>query len=390
MTAATVLVTGAMGQVGRRTTQLLLDRGRAVIALDLDNEATRAAAAEFLPGSGTLVTAYVDLLDRDGLTALVAEHRPDAVVHLAAAVAPAAYRNPPMARRVNVEGTANLIAAAQQLVPPPLFVEASSASVYGSRNPHTHADLLTAATPTNPVDFYGEDKVTAERLVADSGLPHASLRLGGIISPDSLTTMSADHDLLVRSFPHDTRIHVVDARDVALAFANAVDRGPAIDGKILLVGGDPTSCLLRQQQVTDDLATAVGIGAIGPAGLLPGDPGDERGWGLTDWFDTTEAQDLLDFQEHSWRETCAWVAAAVPGWQRIVARLLAPLLRLLLRTVRRVQRRRDRRGEYADPWALLAAHYGTDVLANTHRSDAVGPGGTGASEPPGGTPPHAR
>ncbi len=362
--ARTVLVTGAMGQVGTRVAQILLDRGRTVIAVDLDNEATRAAVAAFTPAAGTLVPAFVNLLDAEALNSLFATHQPDAIVHLAAVVAPPAYRNPPMARKVNVEGTANLIAAANYLDTPPLFVEASSASVYGSRNPYTHAERLTAATPTNPVDFYGEDKVTAEKLVEASGLPHASLRLGGIISPDSLKTAGADHDLLVRSFPYDNRIHAVDARDVALAFANAVDRAATIDGKVLLIGGNETYVLL-QHEVTDDLTTAVGIGAVGTAGLLPGDPADERGWGLTDWFDTTEAQELLDFQEHDWKETCAWVAEAIPAWQRRIAWILGPLLRLILRTVRRVQRRRDRRGTYADPWALVSARYGSEILAPT-------------------------
>lgn len=361
--ARTVLVTGAMGQVGKRATQILLDRGRTVIALDLHNPATEKVAASFDVGTGMLVPAYVDLLDSAALTALLAEHRPDAIVHLAAVVAPPAYRNPRLARRVNVEGTANLVAAALALPDPPLFLEASSSGVYGSRNPHTRSDRLTAGTPVNPVECYGEDKVRAEQVVAASGLPFAVLRIGGIISPDTLRSAGPDYAVMMRAFPNDGRIHAVDARDVALAFANAVDRGPTIDGKTLLIGGNET-CALVQHVLEDDLAAAVGIGRLGPEANLPGDPDDERGWGLTDWFDTTESQALLEFQEHDWDETCAWVADSV-GPLRSVLAVLGPVLRPTLRWQRRRQRVKDGRGRYADPWRLIASVYGAEVLAPT-------------------------
>ncbi|MFL6022029.1 MAG: NAD-dependent epimerase/dehydratase family protein [Marmoricola sp.] len=357
----TVLVTGAMGQVGKRVVKILLGRGRTVIALDLDNAGTREVAAEFLPGAGTLVQAYADLTDSKALDALVAEHQPAVIVHLAAVVSPVAYRNPGLARRVNVEGTGNLIAAAKALPIAPLFLEASSSAVYGSRNPHTHPERLTHATPTRPTDCYGEDKVLAERLVSGSGLPHATLRIGGIISPDALAQAGEDYDVLVRAFPHDNRIHAVDARDVALAFANAVDSVLAVDGKVLLIGGNE-SYVLRQSELSDDLMQAIGIGRPGTRGLLPGDPGDENGWGLTDWFDTSEAQTLLDFQAHDWDQTCAWVAASVPAGQRRIAGLLAPLIRTRMRRKRLRENKADGRGQYADPWALIGARYGDGAV----------------------------
>lgn len=360
---APILVTGAMGQLGRHVAAILLQRGRAVIALDLDSPATRAAAAQLQASSGTLVPAWVDLLDPPALRALLAEHQPGAVLHLAAVVSPVCYRNPKLARRVNVEGTRNLVEAAKLLPQPPLFVEASSCSVYGSRNPHRHAGRLTAATPVNPVDCYGEDKVAAERIVAASGLPHAILRLGGIISPSAVSQASPDYMLLMRAIPRDNRIHAVDARDCALAFANAADRRDAIDGKILLIGGNESYVLL-EHQLEDGVTQALGLGRLGPGSGLPGDPRDDRGWGLTDWFDTREAQALLDFQRHDFADTLAWIAAS-QGPRRIVMRALGPLLRPLLLAFLAAQRRREGRGPYADPWKLIGGHYGREVLAPT-------------------------
>jgi nucleoside-diphosphate-sugar epimerase len=361
MSVGTILITGAFGQVGRRCAQILLDRGRTVVATDLRTEKTIAAAAELSPGGGTFIPAYIDLLDAEAVSDLVAKHRPGAIIHLAAVIAPPSYRNPALARRVNVGGTENLLAAAAQLPDPPLFLMASSAAVYGSRNPYRYPERITPETPVSPIDQYGEDKVLAEAAIRASGLPYALFRLGGVISPDSQAGISGDHLTLMRSMPGDNRIHTVDARDVALAFANAVDRGASIAGKVLLIGGNE-SCVMLQRDLEDDLMTAAGLGRLGPSASLPGDPSDDRGWSFTGWFDTTEAQALLDFQEHDWHETAAWVAES-QGRMRFVLRVLGPILRPVLRAVLKLQRRAEGRGPYADPWALIEKKYGPAALA---------------------------
>jgi nucleoside-diphosphate-sugar epimerase len=366
MTVGTILVTGAFGQVGRRCTQILLDRGRTVVATDLRTDKTIAAAAELSEGAGKLIPAYVDLLDAEAVRDLVATHRPQAIIHLAAIVSPPSYRNPGLARRINVGGTENLLAAALEtndaLPRPPLFLMASSAAVYGSRNPYRHPERITPDTEVQPIDQYGEDKVLAEAAIRASGLPYALYRLGGVISPDTQADINGDYLALMRSMPSDNRMHMVDARDVALAFANGVDREATIAGKVLLIGGNETYVLL-QRDLEDDLMTAAGLGPLGPAASLPGDPGDDRGWSFTGWYDTTEAEAMLDFQEHDWHQTMAWIAES-RGRQRIVLRTMGPILRPVLRVALIVQRRLEGRGPYADPWALIAKKYGLGALAN--------------------------
>ncbi|OBJ10399.1 oxidoreductase [Mycobacterium sp. 1482292.6] len=364
MTVDTVLVTGAFGQVGKRCTQILLDRGRTVVAMDLRNDNTVAVEKELAAGArpGTLIPAYTDLLDAEAVNALIATHEPGAVVHLAAIVSPPSYRNPGLARRVNVGGTENLLNACAALPRPPLFLMASSAAVYGSRNPYRQPERITPDTPVNPVDQYGQDKVLAEAAIRGSGLPYALYRLAGVISPDTQAGINGDYLTLMRSMPSDNRIHAVDARDVALAFANGVDRKDSISGKALLIGGNETYVLL-QHGLQDDLMRAAGLGPLGPSAGLPGDPADDRGWSFTGWYDTTEAQALLDFQEHDWNQTLAWLAES-QGHLRIVLRLLGPVLRPVLRAVLIVQRRLEGRGPYADPWSLIEKTYGPAALAS--------------------------
>ncbi len=364
MTATTILVTGAFGQVGKRCTQILLDRGRTVIAMDLRTDKTLAAERELSAGKrpDALIPAYIDLLDAEAVRDLVATHRPEAIVHLAAIVSPQSYRNPGLARKVNVGGTENLLAAAATLPRPPLFLMASSAAVYGSRNPYRHPERITLNTPVDPIDQYGQDKVLAEAAIRASGLPYALFRLGGIISPDTQANINGDYLLLMRSMPGDNQIHTVDARDVALAFANGVDREATIASKVLLIGGNESYVML-QRNLQDDMMAAAGLGRLGPSASLPGDPDDDRGWSFTGWFDTTEAQALLDFQEHDWHQTVAWIAES-QGHSRIVVQALGPILRPVLRAALMLQRRLEGRGPYADPWTLIAKKYGPAALAN--------------------------
>ncbi|OBA60567.1 oxidoreductase [Mycobacterium sp. 1100029.7] len=368
MTVDTILVTGAFGQVGKRCAQILLDRGRRVIATDLHNDKTVAVQKELSAGAPpeALIPAYVDLLDADAVRELIEAHQPQAIVHLAAVVSPVSYRNPGLARRVNVGGTENLLAAAATLPRKPLFLMASSAAVYGSRNPHRYPERITPDTPVNPIDQYGQDKVLAEAAIRASGLPHALYRLAGVISPDTQSGgVDPDNLVIMRSMPVDNRLHAVDARDAALAFANGVDRETAISGKALLIGGNET-CVMLEHELEGDLMSAVGLGRLGASVGLPGDPDDDRGWSFTGWYDTTEAQALLDFQEHDWRQTMDWVAQS-QGKVRIALRALGPILRPVLRIVIKLQNRAEGRGPYADPWAMIENKYGPAALAHADK-----------------------
>ncbi len=364
-----VLITGAFGQVGKRCTEILLSRGCTVVATDLRTDAVVAAADALVRDthSGVLQTVYADLLDAAAINDLVAEHKPSAIIHLAGMLSPPSYRNPRLARRVNVDGTTNVVQAAKALPVPPLLIFASSAAVYGSVNPYRYPGRITAQTPLNPIDQYGEDKVLAEAVIERSGLPYALLRLGGVVAPDGAANLNGDYLLLMRATPGDNRLHTVDARDVALAFANAVDRAETINGKALVIAGNETHVHLHRD-VEDDMFDAVGIGRLGPTASLPGDPEDDRGWAFTGWFDTAESQSLLDYQRHDWAQTIAWVAESQGQLLRTILPAVGPVFRPVMRAALAVQRRVEKRGRYADPWTLIAAKYGPQVLAASNET----------------------
>src|SRR6201995_900530 len=171
--AEKVLVTGGFGLVGSQTVRRLTADGHRVVATDLGTPAQRGAA-ESLPAGAE--ASWGNLTDQDEVDRLVTEVSPTAIVHPAAVIPPAVYRNRELGRRVNVDPTAALLRAAEASEHPPRFVLASSNAVYGSRNPYRHPDRLTAESPLRGSDLYGAHKIEAENLLRGSDLDWVILR----------------------------------------------------------------------------------------------------------------------------------------------------------------------------------------------------------------------
>ena len=347
MTGA-VLVTGALGHVGSTTVRELVADGTKVVATDVLTDANRKVVGK-LPKRAS--TYWADLTDADAVERMVADIEPSAIVHLAAVIPPSCYCNPTLARKVNVEGTAALIAAAQRLSSRPRFVQASSVAVYGPRNPYLTSDLLGPETPFSPIDTYGQHKVEAESLVRSFALDWVILRLGAVLDTNlfALTT-DADALLMEWALPADGRINTVDVRDVATGFRAAVTAD--VVGEVLMIGGDESHRLL-QRDVGSGLVGATGLAGAYPVGR-PGDPERPDAWFVCDWMDTARAQASLEFQNHSWPDMLAQVRAKAGVW-RFPLHVLAPVLVPVIRTV--LHRRspyRGRPGIFADPWGILA------------------------------------
>src|SRR5437867_3980509 len=120
-----VLVTGAFGNVGTHTVDSLLDEGHRVRALRHSRE--RAASPRRWSGRVEIVDG--DVRAPDTLATAVAGV--DVVIHLAFVIPPACLAAPAEARRTNVDGTRNLIAAIGAHAPAARLLFASSLDVFG-------------------------------------------------------------------------------------------------------------------------------------------------------------------------------------------------------------------------------------------------------------------
>jgi nucleoside-diphosphate-sugar epimerase len=346
--ADTVLVTGGFGLVGSTTVRKLAADGRKVVATDLDTPGNRKALAKLPDG---VEARWADLTDPDQVQRLISDVAPAAIIHLAAIIPPLIYRNANLAWRVNVDATATLVRIAEAQTTPPRWVQASSNAVFGARNPHRHTEILTVDDPMRPCDLYSATKAEAEQLVRSSRLDWVVLRFGGVLSTDlSAMPFSTDALFFESVLPTDGRLHSVDVRDVAFACAAATTAD--VVGEILLIAGDE-SHHLRQGEVGPTLSAALGMPGALPEGR-PGNRDSDTAWFVTDWMDTTRAQEALGFQRHSWPDMVAELEAQA-GWKRYPGRLIAPIAREFLK---RRGAYWKAPGQYADPWGAIRAKLG--------------------------------
>jgi UDP-glucose 4-epimerase len=165
-----ILVTGAAGYIGSVVTEALLKRGREVLALDNLQAGHRQAVhpeARFFK---------IDLAGKAGLNELFANHRIDAVVHMAAeALIAESITNPRRFFKANVYYGMNLLEVMlDHGVKKIIF--SSTAAVYGE--PKTIP--LDEEAPKQPINSYGESKLMFERMLdwyhKAYGLKYVALR----------------------------------------------------------------------------------------------------------------------------------------------------------------------------------------------------------------------
>ncbi len=161
---ATVLVTGGAGYIGSHTCVALLDAGHEVAVVDsLANSSSASidAVAE-IAGRRPRFDA-VDCRDESALEDVMAEVRPDAVLHFAGLKSvPESVADPLRYYRHNLESAAVLLAVMERCgVRRVVF--SSSATVYGEpeRLPLRESD---STGPTNP---YGWTKLIIEQMISD-------------------------------------------------------------------------------------------------------------------------------------------------------------------------------------------------------------------------------
>jgi GDP-4-dehydro-6-deoxy-D-mannose reductase len=164
------IVTGSEGFIGSYLINELLARNHEVIA-------TYKAKQPKLPEKVSLVK--LDILNYNDIYTLFDRQQPHAVFHLAAA---GNNEDSNLIHKVNVDGTKNLIEAAEEMDKSPSLVIIGSAEEYGV------PEVLPIAEehPLNPLTPYAKSKALAENLAKDSakkGFRVLILRSFDIIGP---------------------------------------------------------------------------------------------------------------------------------------------------------------------------------------------------------------
>ena len=300
-----VLLTGATGNIGSHTLPQLVDRGHTVRCFARLTTVNRQRARA-LPAGAEVV--WGDITDAAAVRHATAGV--EAVVHLAAIIPPRADEEPAYAHRVNVDGTANVIAACRAQPDPPRLLFASTFDVHGNtvdRPPPRHVDDPLQAT--NP---YTAHKIECEAMVRDSDLNWCVFRLADV----PILGIREPHPIMFE-IGLDNRIESLHADDAGLAITNALETA-AVWGRVLFVGGGP-SCQMTYREYLTRLLAAMGV-----------DPLPEEAFNTapyaTDWLDTTEGEALLHYQRHTFDDIAEAVAASL-GWKRRLMPVAKPLAR---------------------------------------------------------------
>jgi GDP-4-dehydro-6-deoxy-D-mannose reductase len=212
------LITGGKGFVGQWLAAHLGDAGDEVVVIDIET----------------------DIADGPALHKVVTEAAPEVIYHLAAMThVGESWEKPSEVLRVNVLGTAELLAAARTLERPPTVLVVSSAEVYGVVRPEQLP--LTEDTPTAPATPYAASKLAAEAVALQAwrgyGQPVLIVRPFNHIGPGQSPNFAVPalakrivdarragvHTLRVGTL--STRRDFTDVRDVVVAYRLLVQHG---------------------------------------------------------------------------------------------------------------------------------------------------------------------
>lgn len=219
-----VLLTGGSGFLGSHVAAALAVRPDVAHVVSGDVRLPPA------PREG-IVDVELDVTDAAALEPLLREHGIDTVVHLAAIVNPG--RDASLEYRVDVEGSANVLAACAASGVSRIVVSSSGAAYgYHPDNP----EWITEDAPLRGNDSfpYSRHKRLVEEMLASYRVSHPSLtqvifRIGTILGPSVQNQITAlwDGRRLLHLRGSDSPFVFVWVDDVAAAFVRAATDGPA-------------------------------------------------------------------------------------------------------------------------------------------------------------------
>jgi GDP-4-dehydro-6-deoxy-D-mannose reductase len=245
-----LLITGAAGFVGRHLLVLLRERFPAAILI----AACRHEDGSLPVVDGADQVVPFDLLDPVACAAMVAETRPDGLIHLAAQASVATSFSDPLASwHANLMGTVALAEAVLRHVGHCRFVLASSAEIYGLS--FRGGAPLDEEAPLRPANPYAASKAACDLAVGEMALRGLdAVRLRAF----NQTGAGQSANFVVASFARQiARIEAgqqapvmqvgaldrwrdfLDVRDVCAAYAAVLEAASVSGGAYNIAAGQP-------------------------------------------------------------------------------------------------------------------------------------------------------
>lgn len=174
-----ILITGALGQLGKELTEKLnqYHNSENIILTDIHSQGTSDNSNHF---------EVLDVLNQEEINKIIERHNIGQIYHLAAVLSAKAEKNPLVAWNANMEGLVNILEAARTHDIDSIFWP-SSIAVYGTNTPKVNTPQTTVMDPNT---VYGISKLAGERWCAyyneHFNMDIRSLRYPGLIGYRSM------------------------------------------------------------------------------------------------------------------------------------------------------------------------------------------------------------
>ena len=311
-----ILLTGATGAIGSEFLRQMQAANRLgeVAVLVRDSKKTKKKLRPFLD---KITVHYGDVTRPDSLTE--ACKNVNIVMHLAGIIPPLSEENPELCRKVNIEGTLNLVQTVEKYSPNALFMFSSSVVVYGDR---LKTPDITVNDPLKKVhnDHYGLAKIEAESIIQNSSLRWSIFRLTAIMG-------IGNHKISGIMFivPLDTPMEICTIRDTATAYVNSIDRQKELENKIFNLGGG-ASCRISYKDFMSRAFKAYGMGPVN----FPEYAFARQNFHCGYYMDGDELEEILHFRSDTLDTYFERFRASVPVIQRVVTRPFAGIIKWFL------------------------------------------------------------
>jgi UDP-glucose 4-epimerase len=194
-----ILVIGGMGSIGSFVTRRLIEMG-----LDAVVYARHRNTLYLSDIDKKVVHVEGDIMDVDHLIRTIKEYRVERIIHMAALLSAGTEANPPMAVRMNVEGTANILEAAVKCGIRRVVYSSAKSAYSETKGEYAHPTYkpLPEDYPTEDcMGFYGLTKLFGEKLgfkyQKKYGLEFVALRYGATWGPGKLLHGPSPHTVHV-------------------------------------------------------------------------------------------------------------------------------------------------------------------------------------------------
>jgi nucleoside-diphosphate-sugar epimerase len=289
-----ILITGAFGNIGKAVIEEAGKRHHEIIVFEIENKKTRKAARKYREKIKDVF--FGDIRNFEDVKKAVREC--DAVIHLAAIIPPISKKHRELTMTVNYGGTVNLIHAIKEAKRTIPFIFTSSASVMGPTQ--LQNKLVDRNDPLVITGNYEESKIKCEEFLKENADNYLIFRLAGVLPTFSALSFMSALPYLEEIFDMhpDMRLEMIMAEDVATALVTGAEKlKSGVTPKnqaYILGGGEKNGWRLRVGEFLSLLFGSLSLPVPDQKYFTQ----DINTYHL-DWYDTKEAQQEFDFQNHS-------------------------------------------------------------------------------------------